>query len=386
MPTDNLPSVIANDPCCGLSHRCLFKTADRTGAGVGARTHDIEVYPRFANGYIALAPDFMGLVTPGNWDPDEKAHYTQTSTVNTFTLTGVADGATITLVTTSQAGNNSLTLTSVVGNTITIDLDTSAGVITTTWSALATFMNAQPTVAAIVAAAAAGADVGTLLMTAATRKAYPGDQTKKSSYTLTHGSDSLVLESVSAGAIITVNLAGGNNQALAVSSVSGNTINIQLETNGSGVSLSTIDEVVALINGHVGASAIAVASAVGATTDATLVTVTDDFVTAFPWAPRTKALTIQIQDDAFTNISPALGATITGSVTLNESEPTAAVFTLSPPDLDLVDASGRIDVAELIAVARAAVPDLTKVLLHVTDAASPSGYQLNYLGWEWHAG
>lgn len=385
MPTDNLPSVIANAPCCGTPHRVLFRTADRTGASAGARTHDIEVYPRFVNGFISVAPDFVDFVTAANWNPDEKGKYTRTSTVNTFTLTSVADGATVTLVLTNPGGTAAIALTSVVGNTITIALGVSSGVITTTWAALATFMNAQPTVAAVASAAVSGADTGTLLMTAGTFMAYPGDQTKVSSYTLTHSANSLILTSVNTGAIITVNFAGGTSQALAVSSVSGNTINIQLETDGGGVSLSSIDDVVALINGHGGASAIAEAAASGSATDTTLVLAADDFVTAFPWAPRTKTLTVQIQDDAFDAISPALGITLTGSLTADESDLTAGVFTISPANADLVDAAGRINVAELISIARTAVPDLTKVILHITDSATPAGYQLDAVGWEWHA-
>lgn len=385
MPTDNLPSVIANAPCCGTPHRVLFRTSDRTGASAGARTHDIEVYPRFVNGFISVAPDFVDFVTAANWNPNEKGIYTRTSTVNTFTLTSVADGATVTLVLTNPGGTAAIALTSVVGNVITIALGVSSGVITTTWAALATFMNAQGTVAAVAAAAVSGADTGTLLMTAGTFMAYPGDQTKVSSYTLTTSGNSFTLVSDNVGAVITLNLAGGTSQALAVSSVSGNTINVQLATNGSGVSTTTMDALVTLINGHGGASAIATASASGSATASTIVATTDDFVTAFPWAPRTKTLTVEIQDDAFDAISPALGITLTGSLTADDSDLTAGVFTISPANADLVDAAGRIDVAELIAIARAAVPDLTKVILHITDSATPAGYQLDAIGWEWHA-
>lgn len=385
MATDNLPSTIEDIPCCGISHRVTFLTADRTGAS-GARTHDIEVYPRFVQGYISLVPELIEVATAASWEPNEKALYTRTSTVNTFTLTGITDAANITLVTVNAGGSVALALTSVVGNVITVQLATTAGVITTTWDALATFLNAQPTVAAIVTAAAMGADIGTLLFTAGTVVAYPGDQTAKSSYTLTHSSNSLILESAVAGAVVTVNLAGGTSQTLAVSSVSGNTINIQLGTNGSGVSTSSIDDVVDLINNDVGASAVAVASASGAATDTTLVLATDDFLTIFPLVARTKGLTIKIQDDAFTDISPALTATITGGTVANGQSLTSAVFAISPTNTEWVDADGRISVTKLIAVARAAVPDLTKIILHISNANSPVGYQFNALGWEWHAG
>ena len=385
MPTDNLASTIDDIPCCGIAHRVTFQTADRTGAS-GARTHDIEVYPRFVQGYIGLVPELTEVATGASWEPNEKALYTRTSTVNTFTLTGINDADNITLVAVNAGGTVALALTSVVGNVITVRLATTAGVITTTWDDLKTFLNAQPTVAAIVTAAASGADIGTLLWTAGTVVAYPGDQTAKSSYTLTHSSNSLILESVSVGAVITVNFAGGTSQTLAVSSVSGNTINIQLRTDGGGVSTSSIDDVVDLINNDVGASAIALASASGSATDATLVLATDDFLTIFPLVARTKGLTIQIQDDAFTGISPALTATITGGTVANGQTLESAVFGISPSNSDWVDALGRISVTKLIATARAAVPDLTKVILHISNANSPTGYQFNTLGWEWHAG
>jgi hypothetical protein len=174
---ENLPSEFAPVRCCGaFNNTSILLTADRSAAAPGTRTHDIEVFPRWGgNGYIAIRPENCIPVTAANWIPDPKGTYTRTSGVNSFTLTSITDAATITLVLTVTAGDNSISLTGVAGNTVTVDLATTAGVSITTWKDLADFLNAQPTVAAIVTAAASGANVddGSLLFTAGSYVAAP---------------------------------------------------------------------------------------------------------------------------------------------------------------------------------------------------------------------
>lgn len=368
--------------CCGLGHRVQFRSADLS-AVAGTREHDLEVYPRFVNGWIGVAPGQTVLGTPGTWVVDQKPHYLRVSGDDTFRLTGIANGGTITLVTTAGVGTAALSLGVVSGTTVNVVLATTGGVITTTWALLAAFLTAQPSVAAIFSSAAVGPHVGTLLAWVGTSTGYVGDQTQKGSWTITRGADKFIATADAAGKAITVAFTGGVSQLLAVTSVVGNTINVKLGTNSSSVVTSTFDQVKTLLNGTASSAALLDVTTTGPTTGTTLMALGDGFTTAFPALGTAHSYATHIRDDTVTAIPPLLSMTLIGPVVAG-GPATYGSFALSTPDAaSKLIVGGWISVTELIRIARAANPSLTYVYLRVDDPST--GFQLNRVGWEWRA-